>query len=292
MAIIYSYPILSSPALDDLVLLTDTSSTDPQKQTKQATISSIKDAFDVVDSITATLPIIASASTGSITISSRKFQGSSTTGYVPSSAAANQSTTFLRADGTWQVPAGVDGAGTINTIPLWTSGTEIGESIITQPSSQQIDVAAPGNSAPTTLQVPMATASGPNATLGGVNIYGGLYNVAQANISPATITGLIQFGSQTTGQTFDFRNNKIAFDSDSTNTFIKADTATPESLEIHADQNIQLRPDGYVVIYPGAAAPTNASDSGDQGSIVYDDDYLYVCVQDDTWKRVALSSWP
>ena len=199
---------------------------------------------------------------------------------------------YLAHDGTWGTPAsGGPGTGTQNSIAYWNTTNSLGDSIITQPSTQQINIAATANSTPTTLQIPIATASGPNATLGGINIYGGLYNVAQANISPATSAGLIQFGSSLDGQTFDFRNNKIAFDSDSTNTYIKANTLTPESLEIHADQNIELRPDGYVVIFTGAAAPTTASDSGDQGSIVYDDNYLYVCVQDDTWKRVALSSW-
>lgn len=181
--------------------------------------------------------------------------------------------------------------GTANTVPLFSAASAIGNSIITQPTSQQVTISSTSNSAPATLQLPISTSSGPNPTLGGVNIYGGLYNVALPNISPATSTGIIQFGSATSGQSFDFRNNKIAFDTDSTNTFIKADSSNPESLEIHADKDIQLRPDGYVVIYQGGPAPTTASDSGDQGTIVYDDNYLYICVQDDVWKRAALSTW-
>jgi hypothetical protein len=285
MAIIYSYPKKSPLSLSDLVLITDESN----NKTNNGTISDIKEVIDVVDSLTATLPISVSASTGSIDISSRVYGGGSTTGHVPS---GGDNTKFLRGDGTWVVPsAGGPGTGTQNSIAYWSTTSGLGDSIITQPSTQQINIAATANSTPTTLQIPIATGSGPNATLGGISLYGGLYNVAQANISPATNTGVIQFGSQLDGQIFDFRNNKIAFDSDATNTYIKANTSNPESLEIHADQNIQLRPDGYVVIYTGAAAPTNASDSGDQGSIVYDDNYLYVCVQDDTWKRVALSTW-
>lgn len=189
----------------------------------------------------------------------------------------------------WITPT--TGTGTQNSIAYWNTTSSLGDSIITQPSSQQVNISSTSNSTPVTLQLPISTASGPNASLGGINIYGGLYNVSLPNISPATSTGIIQFGSASSGQSFDFRNNKIAFDVDATNTFIKADNGNPESLEIHADQNIQLRPDGYVVIYPGAAAPTNPTDSGDQGSIVYDDNYLYVCIQDDVWKRAALSSW-
>ena len=41
---------------------------------------------------------------------------------------------------------------------------------------------------------------------------------------------------------------KIAFGGDATNTYIAANTDTPEDLEIHADQDVILRPDGRVVV--------------------------------------------
>ena len=37
--------------------------------------------------------------------------------------------------------------------------------------------------------------------------------------------------------------------------------------------------------------PSSASDNGMRGEIRYDTNYIYVCVADNTWKRVALSSW-
>ena len=37
--------------------------------------------------------------------------------------------------------------------------------------------------------------------------------------------------------------------------------------------------------------PANASDTGTAGQMAYDDDYLYVCISTDTWKRTALSTW-
>ena len=37
--------------------------------------------------------------------------------------------------------------------------------------------------------------------------------------------------------------------------------------------------------------PTTASDSGVKGDIRYDSDYIYVCVDTDTWKRSALTTW-
>lgn len=65
MAVIYSYPIKSTPELTDKMLISD--GTD--NLTKQVTISGVKDTIDVVDSITATSPLVASASTGAITLS-------------------------------------------------------------------------------------------------------------------------------------------------------------------------------------------------------------------------------
>jgi hypothetical protein len=37
--------------------------------------------------------------------------------------------------------------------------------------------------------------------------------------------------------------------------------------------------------------PSSASDGGVKGEVAVDDDYLYVCIAEDTWKRVAISSW-
>jgi hypothetical protein len=40
-----------------------------------------------------------------------------------------------------------------------------------------------------------------------------------------------------------------------------------------------------------AAAPTTANDPGTTGQVSWDTDYFYVCVAQNTWKRVALSTW-
>ena len=38
-------------------------------------------------------------------------------------------------------------------------------------------------------------------------------------------------------------------------------------------------------------APASSSSPGVPGSIIYDTDFLYVCVANNTWKRVAISTW-
>lgn len=40
-----------------------------------------------------------------------------------------------------------------------------------------------------------------------------------------------------------------------------------------------------------APAPANATSPGVRGEIAWDENYLYVCVANNTWKRTALSSW-
>lgn len=38
-------------------------------------------------------------------------------------------------------------------------------------------------------------------------------------------------------------------------------------------------------------APSTSSSAGKPGMFAYDSSYLYVCVDNSTWKRLALSSW-
>jgi hypothetical protein len=66
-----------------------------------------------VSSVTASVPTLSTGSpitisptTGAVLVELHRFGGSSNEGFVPDSSSSNQSTTFLRADGTWQIPAG------------------------------------------------------------------------------------------------------------------------------------------------------------------------------------------
>ena len=37
--------------------------------------------------------------------------------------------------------------------------------------------------------------------------------------------------------------------------------------------------------------PATAAAAGVAGDVAYDADYIYVCVSDSTWKRVAIATW-
>ena len=40
------------------------------------------------------------------------------------------------------------------------------------------------------------------------------------------------------------------------------------------------------------AAPAAANSTGVAGSVAVDSGYIYVCTATDTWKRVAIATWP
>ena len=185
------------------------------------------------------------------------------------------------------------GTGTQYKLPMWATTTTLGDSIVAQDSggtklviSGDIEVE---DADAVNIDVKTTNAAG-----FGIRINSGEYNAASPSIGPIGTTGggaILQFGTQTSGQQFDFKNNKIVFDSDSTNTFIQADTATPENLEVHADQNIKLLADSYVVIESSGNVPTSSSTTGVRGSIKFDTQYLYICVGTDTWRRAELATF-
>ena len=37
--------------------------------------------------------------------------------------------------------------------------------------------------------------------------------------------------------------------------------------------------------------PASAADTGTQGQIAWDANYIYVCIATNTWKRVAITTW-
>tara|TARA_R100000808_G_C2155481_1_gene168167 strand:+ start:2856 stop:6722 length:3867 start_codon:yes stop_codon:yes gene_type:complete len=79
-------------------------------------VGSTGDAIEVSDSAT------------QLTYTSLPYAGSSNVGHVPDSSAVVQTTHFLRADGSWQVPAGT---GTVTSVAVSGTGITVGGSPIT-----------------------------------------------------------------------------------------------------------------------------------------------------------------
>ncbi len=73
-----------------------------------------------------------------------------------------------------------------------------------------------------------------------------------------------------------------------------SDTAAPliygnfasDSLVINGDLTVTGK-----VTFPTGNVPSHHYDTGTQGQIIYGEDYIYICIQPDEWKRVAISDW-
>jgi len=81
-------------------------------------------------------------------------------------------------------------------------------------------------------------------------------------------------------------SNKLYIEnSNSVTPLIYGDFAA-DSLVINGDITITGR-----VTFVNNTVPNNQYATGTQGQIVYGEDYIYVCIQPDEWKRVTISSW-
>lgn len=120
MAIINSYP-LATPKLTDLVLGTSTSSTG-QTSTKSFTVQSIKDTTAGVQTIITTVPAtlnISGSGTANVTIN------------AVTAAVTDGSAALTTGNDVYDFVVGKI-TGTANTVPIWTTTTTLGDSLISQ----------------------------------------------------------------------------------------------------------------------------------------------------------------
>ena len=106
MAIIYTYPVKTSPVDDDLVLISDSADKNNTKQVKissmrGATVSGVADVNIGTSSASTGVPLVSLPNSGNVIITSKAYDGTSNVGHVPAGGSA---TTFLRGDGSWVIP--------------------------------------------------------------------------------------------------------------------------------------------------------------------------------------------
>ena len=126
--VILTAPTVSVGNARDYLLLSDVLDSDAKKvQIQDITGINVGNNLNLIlQNTTGQTTSLTGTMTGSnLTINSNKFGGASIVGYVPSSIASDQTTTFLRADGTWAVPAGGGGGGEVNTASNVGSGTQV-----------------------------------------------------------------------------------------------------------------------------------------------------------------------
>ena len=84
-------------------------------------------------------------------------------------------------------------------------------------------------------------------------------------------------------------SNKLYIEnSNSATPLIYGDFAN-DSVIINGDLSVTGR--FYIQHNAAAYIPTSASDNGTMGQVVWGEDYIYICIQDGEWKRVAISTW-
>lgn len=112
MAIIYSYPVKSAAANEDLILISDSADSNKTKQLKVSSLPGGSTAgvssITIASGTSTGNALVASSPTGGVTLTTNAFAGAANVGHVPSSAAAGQTSTFLRADGSWSAPSGAN----------------------------------------------------------------------------------------------------------------------------------------------------------------------------------------
>ena len=93
-------------------------------------------------------------------------------------------------------------------------------------------------------------------------------SVVDGTVSAGIAPGKLQLAS------YDASGNPNIMEYDATGTL------TPGNITVSGKLNVT------------AAAPGNATDTGTVGEIRVDADFIYVCTASNTWKRVAIATWP
>lgn len=101
-------------------------------------------------------------------------------------------------------------------------------------------------------------------------------------------TGNPEFNFKENGTTrgkvyYDIGNDRIAFQNNQNNNEDAIFFADSLSTNSNININGQLR--------VATHTPSSASDTGTAGTIAWDSDYIYICVSNDSWKRVSIASW-
>jgi hypothetical protein len=83
-------------------------------------------------------------------------------------------------------------------------------------------------------------------------------------------------------------NNEYQFVSDR---LLIANSTTSKPLIYGEFDNELLKINGKLIIQKNNGVPTSPSSNGIQGQLAFDDEYFYICVQNNIWKRFLLNTW-
>ena len=85
------------------------------------------------------------------------------------------------------------------------------------------------------------------------------------------------------GNNLDFQNTS--------NKLVIANSGTNTPLIYGEFDNGLLKINGKLIIQKHNGVPSSSTSTGLQGQLAFDDEYFYICIQNNIWKRFAISSW-
>jgi hypothetical protein len=140
---------------------------------------------------------------------------------------------------------------------------------------------------------------GPFRATGGVQIAGttitGALTLSSATatirLGPENATGELTVGRSTKTHTVDIHNG-VTEDGETATVNIGTSGASGSTTNINIGGGVgtcTTTIDADLVI-PGET-PNSANAAGTQGQIAWGDDYIYICIATDTWKRAAIGTW-
>tara|TARA_R110002095_G_scaffold41215_1_gene37976 strand:+ start:402 stop:1145 length:744 start_codon:yes stop_codon:yes gene_type:complete len=204
---------------------------------------------------------------------------------------------------------GTPAAGTLNTIPIFTSAVALGDStIVYTPSSNKFDTTSGiGTSSVAGISTTILGASGTatfsgdvilpdnskleigSATGGDLQIYhdgsnsyideqgtGDLRIKGSTNVTISTASGGTMAQFTDSGSVFLNYSGNPKLSTSASGVTILGDVVTTGQFRVNTLN----------------AVPASAGATGVLGEIRFTTDYIYVCVATDTWKRVAIATWP
>jgi len=103
-----------------------------------------------------------------------------------------------------------------------------------------------------------------------------------------TLRELIDAGIVTSAPSAKFNPYDVK---ESTRGFNKNDEETYKKLNVTDLDVTDLDVNANSLTIAQSKTPSAADDAGTRGEIAWDSSYIYICIDDNTWKRVAISTW-
>ena len=100
--------------------------------------------------------------------------------------------------------------------------------------------------------------------------------------------GKLQISTANAGDYIELGADNSSFKAYVTNTGFGVNTLPSQALHISGNTLIE---GDFIYPSPTTTTPVTSGATGTKGTITWDSNYFYVCINTNTWKRVQLSSW-